>query len=308
MEPPGRISKPSIYREDQQIMSKTSQSSRDRLPSPPMLIQIRYSMLKRHTLQVPPDAPSCCAPGTDSRVQNSRTTNHTSRTSNDCTDLLHLFGNGVDFEFDMPQPPNEDHDQSYPFRSLHGSEHMHSFEADVLSHNLDTNLLNHGLLPGTLDPGSAIDQMTIDSNHVYNLENYDFQMDDALADQLPYTSSSEPPSSNTANTTHNKKVNDGDPSSATRPPARGSHQHKPSSAEWPTSFPEPNPMQQPQQNQQQYQQQTPAPTPTSSESYSNPSTPTWQTTIRFSGADPTTVSTVIGVLAKSQAKFIYETH
>ncbi|KAL8861122.1 MAG: hypothetical protein Q9178_002336 [Gyalolechia marmorata] len=271
-------------------------------------VKNQYSVLKRHTLEVPPDAPSCCATRTSSGAEGSRNTDHKPHASNDGADLLNQFTNDNDADFDTSHQRNHDADQSYSFPTIHGDDTFHSFETNVLSHSVNTNLISHNFFPGSLDPEPNIDSSSIDLDHDYSLDNYDFQMTDAVADPLSYINSTDHPPSN-GELALNSNMNDGDSSPTTRPPIHRNHQHRPSSVQWPPAFSDPGPMQQPSQHkQQQQQQQQQQQTPTPPESHSNPSTPNWQTTIRFSGADPTTVSTVIGVLAKSQAKFIYETH
>ncbi|KAL8784760.1 MAG: hypothetical protein Q9213_003791 [Squamulea squamosa] len=249
-------------------------------------VKNQYSVLKRHTLEVPSDAPPCCPTGTGSRP---KTSQNTSRAPTDGADPLNQFTNENNPDFDPSHQPNHDATQSYSFPPLHGDDPFHPFEADVLSHTVDTNLMNHNCFSGSLDPDPDIDAFSVDLNldHDYNLDTFDFQMTDAVDNQFSHT---EPPPS------------DNETSAPTTAHHRNHQQHRSSGAQWPPPFLD---LQHPPQKQQQQEQQTSTLNPTPP---SDPSTPNWQTTIRFSSADPTTVSTVIGVLAKSQAKFVYETH
>lgn len=215
--------------------------------------------------------------------------------------------------------------QAYPFSPFSINDPLHSFETESLPINSDGNLFDHDFLLGDLDFGP------LEPLHGYNLDIYDTQMDDAIADQHTYTSQTEslpsmiPQSSTPQHRTrraasdlvveHNNYMANENRSTVSRPSAHHirhqSHPHSRSGTHWASSFPDANLVprnfhSQRQQRKQQHQQDTPAPTPT--DTPSNPATPTWQTTIRFSEADPTTISTVIEVLAKSQAKFVYETH
>ena len=241
--------------------------------------------MKRHTLEVPPDAPPCCPTRTGSSSGSSQNTEHISHSSSDGADLLNQYTNDNNPDFDISHQGNDDAMQSYSFPSLNDDDLFHPFEADVPSRTVDTNIINQYFPPGSLDSEPNMDTSSTDLDHDYSLDNYDFQMTDAV----PYTTTTEPNhESSTPTTSH--------------PPAHRNHHHRPSGAQWPTPFLIPTAtMPHPPQQKQSPDLQSP-------DSQSNPSTPSWQTTIRFSGADPTTVSNVISALSKSRAKFIYETH
>ncbi|KAL9038201.1 MAG: hypothetical protein Q9180_003275 [Flavoplaca navasiana] len=272
-------------------------------------VKNQFSVLKKQTIEVPPNAPVCCAAiSSSSKAESSRTANHKTGIQEDGEDFLKQFNEDNISNTDTIYPRSNDADELYSFSSLHSTVPLHSFEKDILPNDTGLNLFDQDFVFDNLDFGSAIEP-----TNQYDLDsNYDMQLDDAIINQPPYTSNTQPPPSNSTShiiANQNNDMNDKKQTLAQRPPAHQSHHHRPSGTQWPPAFLDtnasprkPGPHRQQQQTQQQ---ETPAPTPT--QTSSNPPTPNWQTTIRFSEADPTTVSSVIGVLANSQAKFIYET-
>ena len=193
----------------------------------------------------------------------------------------------------------------HPISPLDSNDPFHSFETDILSNNTITNLFDHDFLFDNLDFGTAMEP-----NHNYDPDSYSIQMNDALDNQSAYIGHTEPPPANTDNmlAKQHNNVDDDNPSAASRPPPLQIHHHTPSGTQWQSPFSDANPVPREPTSQQQGQKQQEPPAPTPTGTTASPTTPNWQTTIRFSDADATTVSSVIGLLSKSQAKFVYETH
>ncbi|KAL8991348.1 MAG: hypothetical protein Q9169_007891 [Polycauliona sp. 2 TL-2023] len=290
---------------ESRTQSQSMDCRRGRLPEE-QIIGV-YSVLKRQTLEIPIDAPSCCttAIGDSKRAEKLQKKSHM---SDDSVDLLSQYLEDNISDDNIPHQPNDDADKSCSFSPLDINNPLQSFETDMRSISSNAELLSHDFSQGNLEFGP------IDPICDYDFD-YNIQMDDAFADQHHYTRQTEPvPNAATDGfVQHNKYFDNGKRSSAPRPSAHQSHFHKPSNTQWAPSFLDqdalpdsPTSQQEGRKQQQQQQQETPALTPASTPS--NPLSPSWQTTIRFSEADPSIVSTVIGILAKSQAKFIYETH
>ncbi|KAL9038872.1 MAG: hypothetical protein Q9180_002868 [Flavoplaca navasiana] len=262
-----------------------------------------YSVLKKQTIEIPPDAPSCCAAqsSSSSRAESSRTASQKPTVQNDGGDLLSQFDKNDISDLNTASRRNIG-DDIYPISPLGSNDPFHSFETDILSNNINTNLFDHDFLFDNLDFGIATE-----SNHNYDLDSYNIQMNDALDNQSTYFGHTEPPPANSANmiAKQHSDMDDDKPSAASRPPPLEIHHHSPSGTQWQPPFPDENPLPRESPSQQQGQkQQEPPPTGTTA----SPTTPNWQTIIRFSEVDATTISSVIGVLTKSQAKFVYETH
>ena len=223
-------------------------------------------------------------------------------------DFLDQYVNDDDWNQDISHPRTDDPEPNDSFPHFADNQPFPSFEREILPNNLETNLFDHDFLLENLDFGP-----TVKPSHDYNLGDYDIQMDEASIGQPSRINCTEPLLAGNADpiaNSHDSDKNDNELSLAARATAQQRHHHRPSGAQWPTSSLEPLPLPKCSTSQQgQQQQESPAPSPTPlSDAPANASTPNWQTTIRFSGADPSTVSTVIGVLANSQAKFVYETH
>ncbi|KAL9638639.1 MAG: hypothetical protein Q9204_001428 [Flavoplaca sp. TL-2023a] len=284
MEQPGKISKNSIFQADQQTI---------------------YSVLKKQTIEIPPDAPSCCvAKSSSSRAESSRTASQKPTVQNDGEDPLSQFDkNDIS---DLTTAYRRDiGDNIYPISPRDSNDPFHSFETDMLLNNTNTDIFDHGFLFDNLDFGTAIEP-----NHNVDFDSYSIQMNDVLDNQSTYIGHTEPPPANTAVMLAEQHSNmDYDrPSSASRPPPLQIHQRTPSGSQWQPPFSDANPLPREPISQQQGQKQQEPPVPTPTGTTASPTTPNWQTTIRFSEADATTVSSVIGVLTNSQAKFVYETH
>ncbi|KAI4219910.1 MAG: hypothetical protein L6R36_007995 [Xanthoria steineri] len=271
-------------------------------------VKNQFSVLKRQTLEILPDAPSCCASRTSSKAESSQSATDVTGVFEAGADFLDQYVNDDNSNQDISHQRTDDPDPNYPFPHFPDNQPFPAFERDILPNNLDTNLFYHDFLLENLDFGPSIKP-----SHDYNLGDYDIQMDDATIGQPSRINCTEPLLAGNADpiaNNHDGDKNDNHLSLAARATAQQRHHHRPSGAHWPTSSLERIPLPNYSTSQQgQQQQEIPALTSTpSSDAPANPSTPSWQTTIRFSGADPSTVSTVIGVLAKSQAKFVYETH
>ncbi|KAL8882902.1 MAG: hypothetical protein Q9198_000162 [Flavoplaca austrocitrina] len=292
---------------------KNAWNSLERYPNTPSSKQIskqceessRYSVLKKQTIEIPPDAPSCCAAeSSSSRAESSRTASQRSTVQNDGGDLLSQFDKGDISDSNTAYRRNIG-DHIYPISPLDSNDPFHSFETDILSNNTNANLFDHDFIFDNLDFGTAMEP-----NHNYDLDSYNIQMKDVLDNQSTYLGHTAPPPASTANMLakqHSNMDND-KPSAASRPPPLQIHHRTPSGSQWPPPFPDANSLPREPTSQQQGQKQQEPPVPASTGTTASPATPNWQTTIRFAEADATTVSSVIGVLTNSQAKFVYETH
>ncbi|KAL8836060.1 MAG: hypothetical protein Q9176_006517 [Flavoplaca citrina] len=265
----------------------------------------RYSVLKKQTIEIPPDAPSCCVTqANSSRAESSRTASQKPTIQKDGGDLLNQFDQNDISDLDTGYRRNIG-DHIYPISPVDSNDPFHSLETNILSNNTNTNLFDHDFLFDNIDFGTAMDP-----GHNYDLDSYNIQSNDAFENQSTYIGHTEPSPANTVNVLakqHNN-MDDDKPSAASRPPPLQIHRHTSSGTQWQPQFPDANPLPREPTSQQQGQKQQEPPVPAPTGTTASPTTPNWQTTIRFSEADATTVSSVIGVLTNSQAKFIYETH
>ncbi|KAL8981242.1 MAG: hypothetical protein Q9205_003918 [Flavoplaca limonia] len=268
-------------------------------------VKNQYSVLKKQTIEIPPDAPSCCVTqANSSRAESSRTTSQKPTIQKDGGDLLNQFDQNDISDLDTGYRRNIG-DHIYPISPVDSNDPFHSLETNILSNNTNTNLFDHDFLFDNIDFGTAMDP-----GHNYDLDSYNIQSNDAFENQSTYIGHTEPSPANTVNVLakqHNN-MDDDKPSAASRPPPLQIHRHTSSGTQWQPQFPDANPLPREPTSQQQGQKQQEPPVPAPKGTTASPTTPNWQTTIRFSEADATTVSSVIGVLTNSQAKFIYETH
>ncbi|KAL8886466.1 MAG: hypothetical protein Q9215_005840 [Flavoplaca cf. flavocitrina] len=268
-------------------------------------VKNQYSVLKKQTIEIPPDAPSCCVTqANSSRAESSRTASQKPTIQKDGGDLLNQFDQNDISDLDTGYRRNIG-DHIYPISPVDSNDPFHSLETNILSNNTNTNLFDHDFLFDNIDFGTAMDP-----GHNYDLDSYNIQSNDAFENQSTYIGHTEPSPANTVNVLakqHNN-MDDDKPSAASRPPPLQIHRHTSSGTQWQPQFPDANPLPREPTSQQQGQKQQEPPVPAPKGTTASPTTPNWQTTIRFSEADATTVSSVIGVLTNSQAKFIYETH
>ncbi|KAL8893788.1 MAG: hypothetical protein Q9192_004925 [Flavoplaca navasiana] len=281
---------------------KNAWNSLERYPNTP---SSKYSVLKKQTIEIPPDAPSCCvAKSSSSRAESSLTASLKPTVQNDGGDPLSQFDKNDISDLNTVYRHNIG-DNIYPISPLDSNDPFHSFETDILSNNTNTNIFDHDFLFDNLDFGTAME-----ANHNYDRDGFGMQMKDVLDNQSTYIGHTEAPPVNTANMLakqHNNMDDDKSPA-ASRPPPLQIHHRTPSGSQWQPPFPDANSLPWEHTSQQQGQKQQDPPMPAPPSTTASPTTPNWQTTIRFSEADAMTVSSVIGVLTKSQAKFVYETH
>lgn len=246
-------------------------------------------MLKRKNLEVLQDAPSCCSTRSESRNDGSQHETNISHTSSNNSNLL----GPLDIEMDST------------FDGLTGNEFQYSDLDQSLAHALsntddpfqgmETEMQSHAMMPEGTDQdfgswvppgGSAMDiagsqacsngPITTGPNH----DPFDFHMMETIPNSMSYRRT-QPGQHNSPR--HNSMSNIREPSSG-------------STVEWSNSY-DPGSI--------QHQQQSSS---SASGNISSPVTPNMQTTIRLEGADPSTLSAVIGTLIESKARFRFETH
>lgn len=253
-------------------------------------------MLRRQDLEAPEDIPSCCAAHVEKLRDASQNETNMSPMPNDSSNLLGHFDIDMDSAFDGltdTDHQNNEFDESYPYPGPEGEDTFQRLATETQSHTMTSESMNYDF--GSLGPrerstGSVMRSqrslnrpLSVDLNH----EAFDFPMQNIVPTSLSY-----PP-------THP----DGSSNSCLDSPvdiSQSSHDGRHSTEngfKWPNAL---GPV------ALEHQQQSPSSGGTTMPP--SPAIPNMQTTIWLEGADPSTVSAVIGMLISSKAKFRFETH
>ncbi|KAL8731491.1 MAG: hypothetical protein Q9181_004278 [Wetmoreana brouardii] len=245
------------------------------------------TVLKPQNLETPQDTPPCCSNRRRKRRDAVQNDNNVSCGSDNSADLFGRFCNDVDSVFDgstgtnfQANDPNKDYsfpslDAKNPFEAIGEAMQLNAMTPGSMSDNFGQLGLQR---PSNKDP-SILD---------FDLENFDFQMQDALPSSVVYPRTQ-------PNGSQNFQYDSGTETSSK---SHGRGQSMSDAFDRPLDL-----------NPGHHDQHHPSPssTETTLASSNAPPNSTKQTTIRFEDVNPSIVSAIIGLLVESNSRFVYET-